>query len=146
MTDNESLLLNIAVALGIGRLIGAERERHKGPGPLRSPAEIRTFAINSLAGAISVLIGGETLLAITTAGIIALIAIAYPLTDCNCFSDGPHSVGRFGRITGRACCSWGSGAQTGGASVLRPMLRVIFWGAIAMGATAAIGRLVGHAL
>jgi VIT1/CCC1 family predicted Fe2+/Mn2+ transporter len=38
------------------------------------------------------------------------------------------------------------GAQAGGAGVLRPMLRVAFWGAIAMGTTAAIGRLVGHAL
>lgn len=38
------------------------------------------------------------------------------------------------------------GAQTGGAGILRPMLRVTFWGAVAMGATAAIGRLVGHAL
>jgi len=38
------------------------------------------------------------------------------------------------------------GAQAGGAGVLRPMLRVTFWGAIAMGTTAAIGRLVGHAL
>jgi len=26
------------------------------------------------------------------------------------------------------------------------MIRVTFWGAIAMGATAVIGRLVGHAL
>ena len=39
-----------------------------------------------------------------------------------------------------------AGALTGGASVLKPMLRVTFWGAIAMGTTAAIGRLVGHAL
>jgi VIT1/CCC1 family predicted Fe2+/Mn2+ transporter len=39
-----------------------------------------------------------------------------------------------------------AGAQTGGANVLKPMLRVTFWGAIAMGTTAAIGRLVGHAL
>ena len=38
------------------------------------------------------------------------------------------------------------GAQTGGAGVLKPMLRVTFWGAVAMGATAAIGRLVGHAI
>jgi VIT1/CCC1 family predicted Fe2+/Mn2+ transporter len=38
------------------------------------------------------------------------------------------------------------GAQTGGAGVLRPMLRVTFWGAVAMSATAAIGRLVGHAI
>ena len=38
------------------------------------------------------------------------------------------------------------GAQTGGAGVLKPMLRVTFWGAVAMGATAAIGRLVGNAI
>jgi VIT1/CCC1 family predicted Fe2+/Mn2+ transporter len=38
------------------------------------------------------------------------------------------------------------GAQTGGAGIWRPMLRVTFWGAVAMGATAAIGRLVGHAV
>jgi uncharacterized membrane protein (DUF4010 family) len=77
MTNIEPVFLNLAVALGIGLLIGAERERRKGSGPLRSPAGIRTFAITSLAGAISILVGGETLLAIATAGIIALIAIAY---------------------------------------------------------------------
>lgn len=38
------------------------------------------------------------------------------------------------------------GAQTGGAGVLRPMLRVTFWGAVAMSATAAIGRLIGPAI
>ncbi|MFZ0074244.1 MAG: VIT1/CCC1 transporter family protein [Xanthobacteraceae bacterium] len=38
-----------------------------------------------------------------------------------------------------------AGAQTGGAGILRPTLRITFWGAIAMGTTAAIGRLVGHA-
>lgn len=36
------------------------------------------------------------------------------------------------------------GAQTGGAGIFRPMLRVTFWGAVAMAATAVIGRLVGH--
>lgn len=38
------------------------------------------------------------------------------------------------------------GARAGGAGIMKPMLRVTFWGAIAMGTTAAIGRLVGHAL
>jgi VIT1/CCC1 family predicted Fe2+/Mn2+ transporter len=38
------------------------------------------------------------------------------------------------------------GAIVGGASVLKPTIRVTFWGAIAMGATAAIGALVGHAV
>jgi uncharacterized membrane protein (DUF4010 family) len=73
----DPVILNLAVALGLGLLIGAERERRKGSGPLRSPAGIRTFAITSLGGAISFLVGGQTMLAITTAGIIALIALAY---------------------------------------------------------------------
>ena len=38
------------------------------------------------------------------------------------------------------------GARTGGAGILKPTLRVTFWGAIAMGATAIIGKLVGHAV
>lgn len=38
------------------------------------------------------------------------------------------------------------GAQAGGASILKPTVRVTFWGALAMAATAAIGTLVGHAV
>jgi VIT1/CCC1 family predicted Fe2+/Mn2+ transporter len=38
------------------------------------------------------------------------------------------------------------GASVGGASILKPTIRVTFWGAFAMGATAAIGALVGHAV
>jgi uncharacterized membrane protein (DUF4010 family) len=47
------LWLNLAVALGIGLLIGAERERNKGLGPDRSSQGIRTFTIASLLGAVS---------------------------------------------------------------------------------------------
>lgn len=65
------------MALGIGLLIGAERERRKGEGPSRSPAGIRTFTITSLAGAISFIVGGELLFAIATAGVIVLTAVAY---------------------------------------------------------------------
>jgi VIT1/CCC1 family predicted Fe2+/Mn2+ transporter len=36
------------------------------------------------------------------------------------------------------------GAGIGGAGILRPTLRVTFWGAVAMGATAIIGALVGR--
>jgi uncharacterized membrane protein (DUF4010 family) len=71
------VILNLIVALGIGLLIGAERERRKGEGPARSPAGIRTFAVASLAGAVSFIVGSEVLLAIATAGVITLIAIAY---------------------------------------------------------------------
>ena len=73
----EPAILSLIVALGIGLLIGAERERRKGQGPSRSPAGIRTFAVTSLVGAVSVIVGSELLLAIVTAGVIALTAIAY---------------------------------------------------------------------
>jgi uncharacterized membrane protein (DUF4010 family) len=73
----DPVILNLAVALGIGLLIGAERERRKGSGPSRSPAGIRTFAVTSLAGAISFSAGGQMLLSIVTAGVIVLVAVAY---------------------------------------------------------------------
>ncbi len=38
------------------------------------------------------------------------------------------------------------GAWVGGAGILKPTLRVTFWGAFAMAATAAIGAMVGHAV
>ncbi|MCC7271956.1 MAG: VIT family protein [Alphaproteobacteria bacterium] len=38
------------------------------------------------------------------------------------------------------------GARAGGADILRPTLRVTFWGAMAMAATAGIGALVGTAV
>lgn len=38
------------------------------------------------------------------------------------------------------------GARAGGAPVLRPVLRVVFWGALAMALTAGIGSLVGTAV
>jgi vacuolar iron transporter family protein len=38
------------------------------------------------------------------------------------------------------------GARTGGAALLKPIVRVTFWGALAMGLTAAIGAVVGTAV
>jgi uncharacterized membrane protein (DUF4010 family) len=73
----DTAIVNLAIALGIGLLIGAERERRKGTGPSRSPAGIRTFAAASLAGAVSVLAGGQVLFGIITAGTILLTSIAY---------------------------------------------------------------------
>jgi uncharacterized membrane protein (DUF4010 family) len=77
MLSLDPVILNLAVAFGIGLLIGGERERRKGEGPSRAPAGIRTFTVTSLAGAISFMVGGEPLLAVTTAGVIALTALAY---------------------------------------------------------------------
>lgn len=70
-------LVNLAVALGIGMLIGAERERHKGAGPARAPAGIRTFSVAALAGAVGTMMGGAMVLAVTVAGVGALTAVAY---------------------------------------------------------------------
>ncbi|MDH6260478.1 DUF4010 domain-containing protein [Bradyrhizobium sp. BR13661] len=72
-----SEIIAVAVALGIGLLIGLERERRKGEGPRRSPAGLRTFAVASLAGSVSVMVGGKELLGLVTAGIAVLTAIAY---------------------------------------------------------------------
>ena len=38
------------------------------------------------------------------------------------------------------------GARVGGAGIMKPTVRIIFWGAVAMGTTAAIGALVGRAV
>jgi hypothetical protein len=38
------------------------------------------------------------------------------------------------------------GARAGGSALLKPTLRVTFWGAFAMAATAVIGALVGRAV
>lgn len=38
------------------------------------------------------------------------------------------------------------GASAGGASVWKPTVRVVFWGAVAMASTAAIGALIGRAV
>ena len=73
----DPIVLKLGAALGIGLLIGVERERRKGSGATRSPAGIRTFAVASLAGAVSVLVGGAMMLAVTTAGVLGLVAIAY---------------------------------------------------------------------
>jgi uncharacterized membrane protein (DUF4010 family) len=67
----------LACALAIGLLIGAERERRKGEGPQRSPAGLRTFALASLLGGVSVVLGGNLLLAIAAAVIAAFCAVAY---------------------------------------------------------------------
>ncbi len=56
-------MLNLVSAVGVGALIGAERERCKGEGPTRSPAGIRTFTITSISAAVAFAIGGVGLLA-----------------------------------------------------------------------------------
>ena len=72
----QSTFLALCVALGIGLLVGAERERKKGSAPDRSAAGIRTFAIASLLGAVGMLVGDLWLLAVVVSltGVAALVA------------------------------------------------------------------------
>ena len=80
MSGFTELAYNFATALGIGLLIGAERERRKGEGSSRSPAGIRTFMIASLAGGVSWVVGGVALLGIAVLGVAGLCAIGYMRT------------------------------------------------------------------
>ncbi|MDI1309084.1 MAG: DUF4010 domain-containing protein [Methylotenera sp.] len=72
------LWLNLAVALGIGLLVGAERERSKGEDPDRSLAGIRTFTIASLLGAVSTIIN-FWLLVVAVLSVTVFAAISYAL-------------------------------------------------------------------
>ncbi len=72
--------MRLTVALGIGLLIGIERERRKGEGPARGVAGIRSFAVASLLGAVSMMLGETLLLAVAAAGVAALAAIGYART------------------------------------------------------------------
>ncbi|MDP1718406.1 MAG: MgtC/SapB family protein [Burkholderiales bacterium] len=77
MPPVDELWFGLSLALGIGLLIGAERERRKGEGPARSAAGIRTFAIVALLGAVSIVLGGNLLHAVAAFGVALLAAIAY---------------------------------------------------------------------
>lgn len=67
-------LTGLAAALGIGLLIGIERERRKGEGPARAAAGLRTFTLAALLGALAMLLGGGMTLAVL-AGAVGLLAM-----------------------------------------------------------------------
>ncbi|MBT2297647.1 MgtC/SapB family protein [Pseudomonas fluorescens] len=68
---------NAAAALGIGLLIGLERERRKGEGARRDFAGLRTFAITSLLGYVTAQAGGVLLLGFVALALGALVTVAY---------------------------------------------------------------------
>ncbi len=76
MIIDNTLWLNLAVALGVGLLIGTERERSKGMDPERSSAGIRTFTIASLLGAVSTVFNFWLLVA-SILCVMIFVAIAY---------------------------------------------------------------------
>lgn len=74
--DSQSLL-SVCVAIGVGLLIGAERERRKGSGPNRGAAGIRTFAVAAFAGVVAMLVGDVLLMAVVTLLVGGFALIAY---------------------------------------------------------------------
>ncbi|MFN3583235.1 MgtC/SapB family protein [Phenylobacterium sp.] len=65
------------MALGVGLLIGAERERRKLQRGAATAAGIRTFAITALAGALSRHVGGALMVAVATAAVGVFVALGY---------------------------------------------------------------------
>lgn len=65
------------VALGVGLLIGVDRERAKGSGPGRGAAGVRTFALVALLGALAATLESIVLVTLFGAGVILLAATAY---------------------------------------------------------------------
>src|SRR3981189_3050332 len=71
------LFLGFLVALGVGLLIGIDRERKKGEGPTRQAAGLRTFTLAALLGAVAIAAGGELLLAAVALGVVAFAGLSY---------------------------------------------------------------------
>lgn len=69
--------IGLAVALGVGLLVGVERERRKGRGPQREAAGLRTFALVTVAGALAQSLAPGALVAIGALAVAALAALAY---------------------------------------------------------------------
>ena len=70
-------ILSIAVALGVGLLVGVERERRMGEGPERAAAGVRTFAITALVGVLAMLTDSSVVVAIAGAGLVAFTTVSY---------------------------------------------------------------------
>ncbi len=70
----------------------------------------------------------------------------YSARCCDARTVQPSGYHRLRRIPAVPRILGALGARIGGAPALTPAVRVTFWGAVAMGATAAIGALTGHVL
>lgn len=73
--------LDLGAALGIGLLVGLERERRKGEGPTRGAAGIRTFALVALLGGVCMQVGGQVALGVGAAFTAALAIVSQLRTD-----------------------------------------------------------------
>lgn len=71
------MLIGFVVSLGIGLLIGVERERRKGSGPGRGPAGVRTFALVALLGVIAAALDSPWLVMVFAVGVALFAAESY---------------------------------------------------------------------
>lgn len=76
-TDPAAAATALAVALGCGLLVGVERERRKGSGPVRGFAGLRSFALASVMGAAAALTGLPALVITGAAFLAGLALLAY---------------------------------------------------------------------
>jgi uncharacterized membrane protein (DUF4010 family) len=76
-SDWTPTVLGFVGALGVGLLIGVERERSKGSGPGRGPAGVRTFALVALLGAIAAAAEMQPLVVVFGVGVVLLAAVSY---------------------------------------------------------------------
>lgn len=70
-------VIGLSVALGVGLLVGLERERRKGQGPDRRAAGIRSFALVAVCGALARLFPAPGLVAVGAAFIAVLAAVSH---------------------------------------------------------------------
>lgn len=77
MLAPDQILIGLAVALGIGLLIGAERERTQNRKASQEAAGVRTFTLTALIGAVSLLVGDEITFIAFALIVGGLIAVGY---------------------------------------------------------------------
>jgi uncharacterized membrane protein (DUF4010 family) len=85
-----NLVPGLAAALGLGILIGIERERRKGAGPNTTAAGVRTHALLAVLGAVAALLGPWAL-GTAALGVVALTVASY-------FHTAPEDPGLTGEI------------------------------------------------
>lgn len=74
---SEPAWIGLAVALGVGLLVGVERERRKGRGPQRRAAGLRTFALVTVAGALAQSLAPGALVVVGALAVTSFAALAY---------------------------------------------------------------------
>lgn len=95
MELSDPTLLGFVISLGIGLLIGIDRERRKGEGPTRAAAGVRTFAITALAGATAGAINSDALMAAVAVGVVGFAGLSYWRSS----SDDPGLTGEIALVT-----------------------------------------------